>query len=106
MTASLEIRDFTAAEIAQIADDYAIAKAAADEAEKRLNELKKLVDATGRSELIGNTFRLDVSIFERKTFDASAAKAFLTEDQIALCTKVGDVRRIAVKAAVKLHVVA
>lgn len=106
MTAIAAIREFTAAEIAQLADDYAIAKAAADEAKKRLEELTALVDASGRAELIGKTFRLDVNVFERKTFDGAAAKAFLTDAQIAVCTKVGDTRRITVKAAVKLTVVA
>lgn len=97
-------REFTSEQIAQIADDYAVAKAAFDAAKEALDAVKALVDETGRAELVGSTFRLDVNIFERAALDAAAAKKFLTEEQIKSCTKVSTVRTIKVKAAVELKV--
>lgn len=91
---------------AQIADAYAIAKANADAANKALDALKKLVDETGMAELVGETFTLNVNIFERTQFDAATAKTFLTPAQIALSTKTVDVRNIKVKATSRLSIVA
>lgn len=51
-------------------------------------------------------FTLKVNIFERAQFDGAAAKTFLTEAQIATCTKSVDVRTITVKATAKLVAVA
>lgn len=134
MTALANHADFTAAEIAQLADDYAVAKAAFDEAKKRLEDLAKLVKDSGRAELIGRTFRLDVDINPRtnsvdaqkilkgdengpflspeavlkiaKTVDAKAAAEMLTKEQFKLVASVSDVTTIKVKPAVKLVVVA
>lgn len=91
---------------AQIADAYAIAKARYDATKKELENLKKLVDETGMAELVGETFTLNVNIFEREQFDAATAKTFLTPEQIKRSTKMVDVRNIKVKATAKLAVVA
>ena len=91
---------------AQIADAYAVAKADFDAAKKRLDDLKKLVDETGADQLVGAVFTLKVNIFERAQFDGATAKTFLTEAQIATCTKSVDVRTITVKATAKLVAVA
>jgi hypothetical protein len=96
--------DFTPAQIAQLADDYARAKAAADAANETLAKLKKQIDDSGRAELVGKTFRLDVSIFERATLNPTAAKKFLTEEQVKTCTTISTVRRIDIKAAVEVTV--
>ena len=94
--------DFTAAQVADLADRYAAAKARADAAIKELEALKKLVDETGMAELVGETFTLNVNIFERAQFDAATAKTFLTPAQIAASTKTVDVRTIKVKASLKI----
>jgi hypothetical protein len=94
--------DMTNLTPAQIADAYAAAKARADAAAKELDALKKLVDATGMAELVGETFTLKVNIFERAQFDAATAKTFLTPAQIETATKTIDVRTITVKASLKI----
>jgi hypothetical protein len=58
------------------------------------------------AEIVGDNNIVTVTLSEPVRFDATAAKAFLTADQIAACTKTGElVTTIRVKAVKNAKVV-
>jgi hypothetical protein len=60
-----------------------------------------------KAEIVGDNNIVTVTLSEPVRFDATAAKAFLTADQIAACTKVGElVTTIRVKAVKNAKVLA
>ena len=82
-----------------LADRYAALKAEIDGLTRLLDEVKTEIKATGMAEIVGNQAVVTVTLSEPVRFDATAAKAFLSPDQIAACTKVGElVTTIRVKA--------
>ena len=70
-----------------LADRYAALKAEIEGLNFLLDELKTEIKATGMAEITGGQAVVTVTLSEPTRFDANAAKAFLTPDQIASCTK-------------------
>jgi hypothetical protein len=90
-----------------LADRYAAIKAEIDGLTKLLDEVKTEIKATGMAEIVGDNNIVTVTLSEPVRFDATAAKTFLTVDQIAACTKVGElVTTIRVKAVKNAKVLA
>jgi len=93
--------------INSLADRFAAIKAEIDGMNRLLDEVKAEIKATGMAEIVGENSIVTVTLSEPVRFDATAAKSFLTEDQIAACTKVGElVTTIRVKSAKKAKVLA
>jgi hypothetical protein len=102
----VEIHDHLAAQ-AKLADRYAEIKAEIEGLKLLLEEVKEDIIKTGRDNIVGARNIVTVTLSEPVRFDATAAKAFLTADQIAACTKVGDlVTTIRVKAVKNAKVLA
>lgn len=70
-----------------LADRYAAAKFAFDEAAKALEDLKAQVKALGMPELHGVTCDLTLSLCEQMRIDQKALKQFLSDAQIEACKK-------------------
>lgn len=70
-----------------LADRYARLKAQSEELEAQLKALRKEILATGQEVVIGDAAVIKVCLSERSTLDPKAAKSFLSEDEIYLCTK-------------------
>jgi hypothetical protein len=88
-----------------LADRYAALKAEIEGLTRLLDEVKGEIKATGMAEIIGDQAIVTVSLSEPVRFDATTAKTFLTAEQIAACTKVGElVTTIRVKAVKKAKV--
>lgn len=82
-----------------LADRYAALKAEIEGLNFLLDELKTEIKATGMAEITGDQAVVTVTLSEPTRFDSTAAKAFLTPDQIASCTKTGElVTTIRIKA--------
>jgi len=82
---------------AALADRYAAAKAALDEAQKLVDALKQDIKNAGKQRLEGDFFAVESTLAERSTLDTKAVKKFLTDEQIALCTKVTIVETLRIK---------
>jgi hypothetical protein len=80
-----------------LADQYAAAKAAADDAVAALDALKAKIKASGIERHIGVTCDLVLSLSEQRRVDNTLLKAFLTEDQIEACKKAILVESIRIK---------
>lgn len=80
-----------------LADRFAILKADADVIAKALDAVKAEIKATGLETLVGDMAIVTVALSERSTLDTKAAKAFLTDEQIASCTKTTLVETLRVK---------
>jgi len=89
-----------------LADRYAILKADADAITKALDAVKAEIKATGLETIEGERAIVTVSLSERSTLDAKAAKALLTDEQIASCTKVTLVETLRVKPKAGVTVLA
>ena len=61
-------------------------------------ELKAEIKALGREELVGERNIVTLSLSERSTLDTKMVREILTDDQVAVCTKVALVETIRVKA--------
>ena len=86
-----------------LADKYAILKADADRANEALDACKVEIKALGRETLEGTHVLVTLSLSERKSFDAKAAAKFLTEEQVAACTRVSQVETIRIKPRVTVE---
>ena len=84
----------------KLADLYAIAKAEEDAAKKRSEALRKQILEAGQEYVFGDAYTVQVALSERSSLDSKAAKAFLTEAQIAECTKVSLVETLRVRAQI------
>ena len=90
-----------------LADRYAAIKAEIDGLNRLLDEVKTEIKATGVAEIVGEQAIVTVTLSEPVRFDAATAKTFLNPDQIAACTKVGElVTTIRVKAVKNAKVLA
>jgi hypothetical protein len=90
-----------------LADRYAAIKAEIDGLNRLLDEVKTEIKATGVAEIVGDQAIVTVTLSEPVRFDATTAKSFLTPDQIAACTKTGElVTTIRVKAVKNAKVLA
>lgn len=83
-----------------LADRYAILKADIDALTEELNRVKAEIKATGKDVVEGDSAIVTVSLSERSTLDAKAAKALLTDEQVASCTRVTLVETLRVKPKV------
>lgn len=81
-----------------IITEYLTAKAEADAAADRLDAAKKAILETGREWLDGETVSLKVSLVEASSLDTKQARAYLTEAEIAACTKRSLRTTISIKA--------
>jgi hypothetical protein len=79
-----------------LADRYAILKADIDALTKELDAVKAEIKVTGREIIEGETAIVKVCLSERSTLDTKAAKALLTDEQVAACTKVSLVETLRV----------
>lgn len=70
-----------------IIDEYLAAKAEADAAAARLDAAKKAVLETGREWLDGEVVSLKITLAEASTLDTKQARNYLTDAEIAACTK-------------------
>lgn len=90
-----------------LADRYAAIKAEIDGLNRLLDEVKTEIKATGVAEIVGDQAIVTVTLSEPARFDAATAKTFLNPDQIAACTKTGElVTTIRVKAVKNAKVLA
>jgi len=89
-----------------LADRYAILKADADVIAKALDAVKAEIKATGLETIEGERAIVTVCLSERSTLDSKAAKAFLTDEQIASCTKVTLVETLRIKPKAGVTVLA
>jgi hypothetical protein len=83
-----------------LADRYAILKAESDRINAELDLVKGEIRALGRETLEGTHVLVTLSLSERKSFDAKAAAKFLTDEQVAACTRVSQVETIRIKPRV------
>jgi len=90
-----------------LADRYAAIKAEIDGLNRLLDEVKTEIKGTGMAEIVGEQAIVTITLSEPVRFDATTAKSFLTPDQIAACTKTGElVTTIRVKAVKNAKVLA
>lgn len=89
-----------------LADRYAVLKADYDAIAKALDAVKAEIKATGLDTIEGENAIVTVSLSERSTLDTKAAKALLTNEQVAACTKVTLVETLRVKPRVGVTVIA
>lgn len=80
------------------ADRFAILKADIDALTKELEKARAEILATGSDRVVGTNVIVEVSITERSSLDTKAAKALLSPEQVAACTKTSDVLTLRVKA--------
>ena len=83
-----------------LADRYAAAKARAEEVEAELKELRRLILATGKDKIVGDRAVVEVALSERTALDTKAARAFLTADQIAACSKTTLIETLRIKVKI------
>jgi ParB-like chromosome segregation protein Spo0J len=83
--------------LATLADRYADIKAEIEGMERLLKEVKDEIKAAGREEIVGTRAIVTLGLSERNSLDTSAAKKFLTDDEIKFCTKTTLVETIRVK---------
>ena len=83
-----------------LADRYAILKAESDRINAELDLVKGEIRALGREVIEGTHVLVTLSLSERRSFDAKAAQASLTTDQVAACTRVSQVETIRIKPRV------
>jgi phosphosulfolactate synthase (CoM biosynthesis protein A) len=86
-----------------LADKYAILKADADRANEALDACKAEIKKLGCETLEGTHVLVTLSLSERKSFDAKAAQAYLTKEQVAACTKVSQVETIRIKPRIVIE---
>jgi hypothetical protein len=84
--------------IAALADRYADIKAEMEYLQSLLDEVKAEIKAEGRQEIVGTRAIVTLSLSERNSLDTAAARKFLSDDEIAFCTKTTLVETVRVKA--------
>jgi len=73
-----------------LADRYAVAKAELEAAQAKVDAIKKEIKETAHDGVIDGDFAtLTITYTTPSRFDATAAKAFLSAEQVAACTKIG-----------------
>jgi hypothetical protein len=92
----------TISNLAKLADDYARAKAMADEVAKHLDSLKREILATGLDEIKGENFAVKVSKFEQSRLDTKAIRAILSEQQIEAYSVTSEITKLTVKASLNI----
>lgn len=100
------IASLSALSTLSLADRFAILKADADVINKELEAVKAEIKATGLETIEGERAIVTVCLSERSTLDSKAAKVFLTDEQIASCTKTTLVETLRVKPKAGVTVLA
>lgn len=90
--------------IAALADRYADIKAEIEGLERLLKSIKDEIKAEGRQEIVGTRAIVTLSLSERNSLDTSAARKFLTDDEIKFCTKTTLVETVRVKSIVPVTI--
>lgn len=80
-----------------LADQYAAAKAAADDAVAALDALKAQIKASGIERHIGVTCDVVLGLSEQRRVDNTLLKNLLSDEQIEACKKAILVERITIK---------
>lgn len=80
-----------------LADRFAAAKAAADDAVAALDAIKAEIKAAGIERHVGVTCDVILALSEQRRVDNTMLKAFLTDDQIEACKKPILVERITIR---------
>lgn len=70
-----------------LVNDFLKIKCIIEDNEAKLKELRQAILDTGMDYIEGTYGAVQVQLSERSNFDNALAKAFLTQDQIAVCTK-------------------
>ena len=86
-----------------LADRYAILKSESDRINAELDLVKTEIKKLGREQIEGTHVLVTLSLSERNSFDAKAAQAYLTKEQVAACTKVSQVETIRIKPRVTVE---
>lgn len=86
-----------------LADRYAILKSESDRINAELDLVKTEIKALGREQIEGTHVLVTLSLSERKSFDGKMAAKFLTDEQVAACTKVSQVETIRIKPRVTIE---
>jgi hypothetical protein len=85
-------------DLAALADRFGSLKAQIEALSRELDEVKTAIKATGREEIVGADYVAKVVLQERSSLDMKLAKALLTEDEIAACTRVQLIEMVTSKA--------
>ena len=88
--------------LASLADLYAYAKAEADAAKKRVDDLREQILAAGVDHIDGDRFSVSVSTTVRASIDTTLVRELLSKEDLALVTKETPVSSLRVKAAVRV----
>ena len=89
-------------DLASLADLYAYAKAEADAAKKRVDDLREQILAAGVDHIDGDRFSVSVSTTVRASIDSTLVRELLSKEDLALVTKETPVSSLRVKAAVRV----
>lgn len=89
--------DFASLANLSAADRYAILKADIDALTKELDKARAEILATGSDRIVGDTVVVEVALSERTELDPKAAKALLTDEQVAACSKTTLITTLRVK---------
>jgi hypothetical protein len=89
-------------DLASLADLYAYAKAEADAAKKRVDDLREQILAAGVDQINGDRFLVSVNTTVRASIDTTLVRELLSKEDLALVTKETPVATIRVKAAVRV----
>jgi hypothetical protein len=81
-----------------VVDDYFHTKTEFDALSKHLEALKKKIKSFSVSEMEGNVAIVTISVSTRQTLVSEKVKKFLTDNELAECTKETEVETIRVKA--------
>jgi len=85
-----------------LADLYAVAKAEMDACAKRVEELRKEILNTGHEKINGANFAVEVGLSERTTIDTKLVRQFLTNEELASCSKTAVVTTLRIKVSEKV----
>jgi len=83
--------------LSPIVDRYAELKAMSETIEKELKSLRAEILSTGYETLVGDNCIIQVQLSEPERFNGSAAKKFLTEEQIRECMSKSIVETLRIK---------
>lgn len=89
--------DFASLAKLSAADRYAILKADIDALTKELEKARAEILATGSDRVVGDSVVVEVALSERTALDPKAAKALLTDEQVAACSKTTLITTLRVK---------
>lgn len=81
-----------------LADEYALIKHEIENLESRLDQVKKSIKATGKSEIDGSFAVVTVALSERASLDQGMVRSFLSDNELKAATKITLVETIRYKS--------